>query len=125
MLNFANFQTSPADCRVVCVDKVSSETCLLVKNKDYQLGQLLTGKKNYLLDKETLNQMKKNKDVETELYQCVLYLAPSDYHRFHAPVDSTYNVRNHIVGHLSPVKIPYLESHNVKILAKSECLGEQ
>jgi phosphatidylserine decarboxylase len=37
-----------------------------------------------------------NKD--TNLYQCVVYLAPGDYHRFHSPVQWDVTFRRHFQG---------------------------
>ena len=37
------------------------------------------------------------------LWQCVLYLAPGDYHGFHAPADWTVTMRTHFPGLLLPV----------------------
>lgn len=33
-----------------------------------------------------------------ELYHCVIYLAPGDYHRFHSPTDWTVCHRRHFPG---------------------------
>ncbi|XP_073976508.1 phosphatidylserine decarboxylase isoform X2 [Rhodnius prolixus] len=40
---------------------------------------------------------------ENELYQCVIYLGPGDYHRFHSPVDWKVNFRRHFNGELLSV----------------------
>lgn len=48
-----------------------------------------------------LNKLKENMD--TDLYQCVIYLAPGDYHRFHSPVSWTVYFRRHFYGNLLSV----------------------
>lgn len=52
-----------------------------------------------------------NKD--TALYQCVVYLAPGDYHRFHSPVNWDVTFRRHFQG-----KIQGILCHNEKVLHK-------
>lgn len=37
------------------------------------------------------------------LYHCVIYLAPGDYHRFHSPTDWTISQRRHFAGELLSV----------------------
>jgi phosphatidylserine decarboxylase len=41
----------------------------------------------------------------------VIYLAPSDYHRFHSPGVVHADFRRHIVGYLDPVKPAYVNKH--------------
>jgi phosphatidylserine decarboxylase len=41
----------------------------------------------------------------------VIYLAPSDYHRFHSPAIFSTFYRRHIVGYLDPVKPAYVNKH--------------
>ncbi|XP_026278781.1 phosphatidylserine decarboxylase proenzyme, mitochondrial [Frankliniella occidentalis] len=50
---------------------------------------------------EYKKQLLQNKD--TDLYQCVVYLAPGDYHRFHSPAQWTVNFRRHFQGDLLSV----------------------
>lgn len=45
---------------------------------------------------ESLN----GKKSDCTLYQCVIYLAPGDYHRFHSPVEWSPTVRRHFPGML-------------------------
>lgn len=40
----------------------------------------------------------------TDLYYCVIYLAPGDYHRFHSPANWTVNFRRHFPGKLYSVR---------------------
>lgn len=49
------------------------------------------------------------KRENTKLYSVIFYLAPGDYHRYHLPCDFELKSRSHIVGHLAPVKISYIE----------------
>jgi len=44
----------------------------------------------------------------TQLYYCVIYLAPGDYHRFHSPVSWVVESRRHFAGELYSVS-PYLQ----------------
>jgi phosphatidylserine decarboxylase len=44
----------------------------------------------------------------TQLYYCVIYLAPGDYHRFHSPVSWVVTSRRHFAGELFSVS-PYLQ----------------
>lgn len=39
----------------------------------------------------------------TSLYQCIIYLAPGDYHRFHSPTEWTPQLRRHFTGELLSV----------------------
>jgi phosphatidylserine decarboxylase len=41
----------------------------------------------------------------------IIYLAPGDYHRYHAATSFVTNFRRHIVGWLEPVKPSYLQGH--------------
>jgi len=44
------------------------------------------------------------KSEETSLYQAVVYLSPSDYHRFHSPANWTVTHRRHFPGALCSVQ---------------------
>ena len=50
----------------------------------------------------------RSKKTPTELYYCVIYLAPGDYHRFHSPVSWVVTSRRHFAGELYSVS-PYLQ----------------
>jgi phosphatidylserine decarboxylase len=58
------------------------------------------------------------------LYQCVIYLAPGDYHRFHSPTDWTVKFRRHFSGDLIGVKfanwIPGLFHINERVVYSGE-----
>ena len=52
-------------------------------------------------------------DKEKRLYQCVLYLAPGDYHGFHSPADWRVTTRRHFPGELlsvSPAVVQRIKS---------------
>lgn len=69
------------------------------------------------MDESSIESMKKKKN--TKLIQMIFYLAPGDYHRYHAPLSFLAKKRLHIEGHLKPVKISYLASHE-KVYEKNE-----
>ena len=46
-----------------------------------------------------------------QLLYMVIYLSPSDYHRFHSPCMHSADYRRHIVGYLSPVKPSHVNKH--------------
>jgi phosphatidylserine decarboxylase len=51
------------------------------------------------------------KERGNKLMYMVIYLAPSDYHRFHSPAVFQSFYRRHIVGYLDPVKPAYVNRH--------------
>jgi len=55
--------------------------------------------------------MLEKKQRGNSLYYMVIYLSPSDYHRFHSPAVHTGDYRRHIVGYLSPVKPSHVNKH--------------
>jgi len=64
------------------------------------------------------------KNPETnDLYYCVIYLAPGDYHRFHSPCDWTVHTRRHFPGQLFSVN-PNITSwfDNLFVLNERVCL---
>jgi len=100
---------SPADSRVLTFSEVKGDEVLIVKGIEYKLGEFLTGVNTCKINEESLKAMKRN--PENKLYQIILYLAPGDYHRFHAPVDCVVKTRNHIIGKLLPVKEKFVKTH--------------
>lgn len=65
-------------------------------------------------------------DSKTALFQCVVYLAPGDYHRFHSPTEWRPEVRRHFVGELLSVSprvaqwLPGLFCLNERVLYMGE-----
>lgn len=47
---------------------------------------------------------------QSELHHCVLYLAPGDYHRIHAPTEFKIEERTHHSGELLPVAPAFVKS---------------
>jgi phosphatidylserine decarboxylase len=58
------------------------------------------------------------------LYHCVLYLAPGDYHRIHSACDWEIDHRTHFAGECMPVapwlveRVPWLFTRNERIVLK-------
>jgi phosphatidylserine decarboxylase len=50
-----------------------------------------------------LNKVKSNLKGDSALYQCIIYLAPGDYHRFHSPTSWMPEIRRHFSGELLSV----------------------
>ena len=86
-----------------------------VKGVSYQLDHFL-GKNNLTPDQTSYTPHNSN----NRLYQCVLYLAPGDYHCFHSPVDWTVETRKHFPGELLSVS-PGI----VKKIKSLFCLNER
>lgn len=90
---------SPCDSRVMSFG-VADSKILSVKGTYYSLEQLLRGQ-----DKAGFSELRKSliSNSENELYYITLYLAPGDYHRFHAPADFEVQRRRHIYGYMQGV----------------------
>jgi phosphatidylserine decarboxylase len=86
----------PVDGRIVAFGKINSENEYMieqVKGIKYPVEQLL----DMITDEELKEFKTKN------LYYCVFYLAPGDYHRYHSPAELLIHKRKHIPGYLFPV----------------------
>lgn len=83
-------ENSPSDGTVLSAGPVDNEKRLLeqVKGKTYKMDEFLGPTEDFRTQKNT------------ELHQCVIYLSPGDYHRFHSPVDWTVKLRRHFPGRL-------------------------
>ncbi|KAL5282703.1 PISD family protein [Megaselia abdita] len=97
---------SPADGKVLhigCVDKSLVEQ---VKGISYRIDSFL-GPETWtdkLIESDLFeNKIKINKSSDTSLYQCIIYLAPGDYHRFHSPTKWEPTLRRHFPGELLSV----------------------
>lgn len=96
---------SPSDGKVLhmgCVDKSLVEQ---VKGITYKIDSFL-GPETWTAKNDSdlfENKIKLNKSNETDLYQCIIYLAPGDYHRFHSPAQWEPTLRRHFPGELLSV----------------------
>ncbi|EEB14131.1 Phosphatidylserine decarboxylase proenzyme, putative [Pediculus humanus corporis] len=97
---------SPADGRVLTFGKITSCQVDQVKGVTYSLQQFL-GKQSWrkMTNRSTQTTFEglNNERQDTDLYQCVVYLAPGDYHRFHSPVSWKVKFRRHFQGKLLSV----------------------
>jgi len=97
---------SPADGRVLHFSKCESGFVEQVKGVDYSVRRFL-GR----IDTEAplANESEANfcrnlcHNPQNDLYQIVIYLAPGDYHRFHAPCKFNIQSRRHFPGDLFSV----------------------
>lgn len=99
---------SPADGTVLHFGRIEKGFAEQVKGITYSLPRFLgphpwdphclhtNGEEEY--HKKLLQQK------DTDLYHCVVYLAPGDYHRFHSPVQWEVQHRRHFPGTLLSVR---------------------
>ncbi|VDK67909.1 unnamed protein product [Litomosoides sigmodontis] len=103
---------SPADGVVIHYGKVNEGRIEFVKGHDYDITDFL-GSVNL-----------QNKKKGHELYQLVLYLAPGNYHGFHAPTKWIANEEIHFPGLLLSVRpaflhrMPHLFCINERVVLK-------
>ncbi|KAJ0169326.1 hypothetical protein K1T71_015210 [Dendrolimus kikuchii] len=97
---------SPCDGVVLNCGPANTDKIEQVKGVTYSLEEFLgknTWSKN--TDSDYYGNLLTNKD--NILHQCIIYLAPGDYHRFHSPTDWTIAFRRHFSGKLLSVN-PWL-----------------
>ncbi|KAL1116566.1 hypothetical protein AAG570_005038, partial [Ranatra chinensis] len=116
---------SPADGTVLNAGKLKSFNIEQVKGVTYSiktfLGDITWNKNSVDHHEDTSVNAQYRKDAglrseswreyknrlvhntKNELYQCIVYLAPGDYHRFHSPVDWNVTFRRHFQGELLSV----------------------
>jgi len=98
---------SPSDGTVLNFGRVTAGMMEQVKGVSYSLNEFLGPaywKNGVEVQSEPVEFEKSlllKKD--TDLYHCVIYLAPGDYHCFHSPVEWTVNFRRHFPGELFSV----------------------
>jgi phosphatidylserine decarboxylase len=106
---------SPADATVIHLGKVEEERIEQVKGLSYSLRSFIgpqTWRSNHgehtMDSAEEYHQGLCLKKGEMQLYHCVLYLAPGDYHRFHSPADWSVDFRRHFPGALLSVRPSFI-----------------
>lgn len=99
---------SPADGKILHFGTASKSLIEQVKDVNYSIQDFLgpatwTNDNNNMTTEEYADAIKHNHDGSTTLYQCVIYLAPGDYHRFHSPAEWQATLRRHFHGELLSV----------------------
>lgn len=108
-ISSTNGIVSPADGTIVHFGKASEGKLEQVKGITYPIENFLGPPtwKNANNNESNLSesyQKRLLKNPENELYHCVVYLAPGDYHRFHSPASWKVKFRRHFPGALLSVK---------------------
>lgn len=99
----SNCVVSPADGRILHFGPIDSDTHLeQVKGITYSLESFLGPKWNTDELTTYIDSVKQKKD-DTDLFHCIIYLAPGDYHRFHSPTQWKPEIRRHFHGELLSV----------------------
>lgn len=103
---------SPCDGRVLTCGEISTADSSIdcVKGRSYRLDEFMLGVRDDG-EKTIPALVKKVLDAGNKLFYMVIYLAPSDYHRFHSPAICSAEYRRHIAGYLDPVKPVYVNKH--------------
>nr|CAG4651800.1 EOG090X05NI [Triops cancriformis] len=110
-LDPSNCIISPSDGKVLHFGKVDNGLVEQVKGVTYSLSKFLgpatwnpagnVSESAIVAPEDYQRQLLTRSD--TDLYHCVIYLAPGDYHRFHSPVEWNVNFRRHFPGELLSV----------------------
>ncbi|XP_038221387.1 phosphatidylserine decarboxylase proenzyme, mitochondrial [Zerene cesonia] len=93
---------SPCDGVVLNCGPAKTDRIEQVKGVTYSLEEFL-GENKWSANKSNSYYESLLKDKKNILHQCIIYLAPGDYHRFHAPCDWTSSFRRHFSGKLLSV----------------------
>ncbi|XP_049721309.1 phosphatidylserine decarboxylase proenzyme, mitochondrial isoform X3 [Elephas maximus indicus] len=122
------FQISPSDGKILTFGQVKNCEVEQVKGVTYSLESFLgprTSMEDLPSPPVTSCRSFKSQLVTregNELYHCVIYLAPGDYHCFHSPTDWTISHRRHFPGSLMSVNpgmarwIKELFCHNERVV---------
>ncbi|XP_052865528.1 phosphatidylserine decarboxylase proenzyme, mitochondrial isoform X1 [Anopheles cruzii] len=95
---------SPCDGRILHFGAANSSQIEQVKGVSYSLEAFLGPPTWCKKDApEMVEKVKRKPSPDSVLYQCVIYLAPGDYHRFHSPTVWKPELRRHFAGELLSV----------------------
>ncbi|XP_037952397.1 phosphatidylserine decarboxylase proenzyme, mitochondrial [Teleopsis dalmanni] len=96
---------SPADGKILHFGEATNSVIEQVKGVNYRIESFLgpASWKTETSSDDYAKYIKNKNDGSTALYQCVIYLAPGDYHRFHSPTDWKPTLRRHFSGELLSV----------------------
>jgi len=124
---------SPVDGTVLHFGRANNGKVEQVKGITYSLREFLgpqKWKQNYnQFITQDLTQYQRNlllNKNKTQLYSCVIYLSPGDYHRFHSPANWSVTYRRHFAGKLLSVRpafvngFPNLFSINERVVYLGE-----
>eukprot|EP01126_Amoeba_proteus_P053158 TRINITY_DN6466_c0_g1_i9.p1 TRINITY_DN6466_c0_g1~~TRINITY_DN6466_c0_g1_i9.p1 ORF type:complete len:509 (-),score=124.59 TRINITY_DN6466_c0_g1_i9:171-1697(-) len=119
----------PVDGRLVHYGVIEDETDSIeqVKNVNFSLKEFM-GPNSEIFDviKRHRESRESGVDPNKQLYYCVIYLAPGDYHGYHSPVAWKIRERIHFPGNLFPVaswavfKLRGLFSMNERVVLNGE-----
>ncbi|KAI9205021.1 phosphatidylserine decarboxylase-domain-containing protein [Polychytrium aggregatum] len=116
---------SPADGRVLHFGRVVNDQVEQIKGVTYSLDALL-GQRSSSAEqtKDEAVSLRPEHDWTkirpgNDLFFCVIYLAPGDYHRFHSPADWIVDTRRHFVGELYSVS-PWMVEHLKNLFVLNE-----
>ncbi|RXJ85568.1 phosphatidylserine decarboxylase [Arcobacter sp. CECT 8985] len=98
---------SPCDSFITQGGNLKEGTLLQIKGMEYSAEELLT---YYCTD--NYDKVKNGSYIN-------FYLAPSDYHRYHAPVDFVIKKLIHVPGKLYPVNFKYLKKE-IELFVQNE-----
>lgn len=116
---------SPCDGTVYNLGDCKEDTLVVVKNVEYKLDEFLLGKKESEIQYFE-KVLQKVRERGNELKFILLYLSPSDYHRYHSAAISSTNYRRHIAGHLYPVMPSFVDKkpETFKVNERVNLFGE-
>ena len=107
-----NSVVSPSDGTILHIGSAKNGVLEQVKGITYSIESFLgpnTWNKSDHSDDDYQTSLLYNRGIDsknslTDLFYCVIYLAPGDYHRFHSPTNWNINFRRHFPGKLYSVR---------------------